>query len=378
MKMTTLKRALCSLAFLCLTLTTSFAATELLYVQEGHKIVTYSVNNTTAVTKKLGTLNTAYSATSPITVYRSGSFLYVLGFSPAQEYFTVYSLTAAGVPNATPVQTLFVKPALSHFNIHPNGTIAYAMFSWEEIVDGNDEWASDIVLFTINPTTGKLTNTTKAVANFPLSDYSATFGYGMSDKGTKLFVKTYDEQDDFAPQVYSYLTVNATTGALGKPIEFWEDESGPGAQYSAFSDQVIAQLTPDYAAPMASIDIYLTSGDLVHPLITCTSAMVPECGDTFGYYGPWIHSSGKYLFFPDMTTNEVPILYINTNLSKLQASGDSIPGNPKTVAFSPDGLLVYAVEGSEVLVYVFNPHSGLLTAHTTITAAGVGQILPAR
>jgi hypothetical protein len=63
-----------------------------------NKIVTYSVNNTTAVTKKLGTLNTAYSAASPITVYRSGSFLYVLGFSPAQEYFTVYSLTAAGVP----------------------------------------------------------------------------------------------------------------------------------------------------------------------------------------------------------------------------------------------------------------------------------------
>jgi hypothetical protein len=75
--------------------------------------------------------------------------------------------------------------------------------------------------------------------------------YGMSEKGTKLFVKTYDEEDDFAPQVYSYLTVNAKTGALGKPVEFWEDESAYGAPYSAFSDQVLAQLTPDYAAPMA-------------------------------------------------------------------------------------------------------------------------------
>jgi hypothetical protein len=47
-----------------------------------------------------------------------------------------------------------------------------------------------------------------------------------------------------------------------------------------------------------------------------------------------------------------------------------------TVAFSPDGLLVYAIEGSEILVYVFNPHSGLLTARTTINAPGMSSILP--
>ncbi len=90
-------------AFLCLTLLveSAFAAippTELLYVQQGQNIVTYSVNTKTAVTKKLSTPRTAYSVATKITINRSGSFLYLLGFSPAIEYFTVYSLTAAGKP----------------------------------------------------------------------------------------------------------------------------------------------------------------------------------------------------------------------------------------------------------------------------------------
>jgi hypothetical protein len=47
-----------------------------------------------------------------------------------------------------------------------------------------------------------------------------------------------------------------------------------------------------------------------------------------------------------------------------------------SIGFSPDGLLVCALEDNEILVYVFNPHSGLLTARTMINAPGVGSILP--
>jgi hypothetical protein len=73
-------------------------ATELLYVQEDQNVVTYSVNKTTAVTKKLGTLGNAYKGATKITINKSGSFLYLLGFSPIIEYFTNSSLTAAGKP----------------------------------------------------------------------------------------------------------------------------------------------------------------------------------------------------------------------------------------------------------------------------------------
>jgi hypothetical protein len=91
-------------ALMCLVLLAGAAfaatpATELLYVQQGQNIVTYSVNTTTAVTKKLSTLGTAYKGATKITIKKiSGSFLYLLRFSPTIEYFTVYSLTTAGKP----------------------------------------------------------------------------------------------------------------------------------------------------------------------------------------------------------------------------------------------------------------------------------------
>jgi hypothetical protein len=52
-KMSIAKWALSSLAFLCLALNIGFAATGLPYVQEGQNVITYSVNHTTAVAKKL-------------------------------------------------------------------------------------------------------------------------------------------------------------------------------------------------------------------------------------------------------------------------------------------------------------------------------------
>jgi hypothetical protein len=60
----TLKRSTLCSAFVCLVLIGSALAatpeTELLYVQQGQNVITYSVNTHTAVTKKLGTLGTAY------------------------------------------------------------------------------------------------------------------------------------------------------------------------------------------------------------------------------------------------------------------------------------------------------------------------------
>jgi 6-phosphogluconolactonase (cycloisomerase 2 family) len=103
--------------------------------------------------------------------------------------------------------------------------------------------------------------------------------------------------------------------------------------------------------------------------------MLAACGDNSTFH-PQIDPSGKYLFFGDSTINEMQIVHINTPLKKLQASGTSIPGNPNAVAFSPDGLLVFAIEKSEILVYVFTPNSGKFTAKTTINAPRVISILP--
>jgi hypothetical protein len=379
--MSTMKRAL-GFAFLCLVLAASaFASTtELLYVQEGANILTYSVNNTTAVATKLSTLKTSYDPSTGqpdlgITILRSGSFLYVLGRSHSLESFTVYPLTAAGVPIAKPVQILSVKPQVKQgqFYIHPSGKFAYVMFSW---VSANFGWASDIVLFTIDPKTGILTNTTKVLANFPFAIYSISMR-SMNSEGTKLYTVAIPENcDGTSPCIagYSYLTINAKTGALAKTNWSWSDEFDDFVQQqSTFSNALIAQL--ENGAGTLSINIYPNKAGVKQnaPLIKCTSKMLAACSDG-STFNPQIDPSGKYLFFGDFILNEMQIVHINTPLKKLLGSGASIPGNPDPVAFSPDGLLVYAVEKSEILVYVF--HSGKFTAKSTIKAPGVISILP--
>ena len=224
--MNTIKSSLV-FAFLCLVVLvgSAFASTtEHLYVQEGQNIVSYGVNNTTAVATKLGTLKTNYNPNQGqpslgITIQRFGSFLYVLGRSHSLESFTVYPLTAAGVPMAKPVQILSVKPQVKQgqFYIHPSRKFAYVMFSWTQTVDGNFEYASDIVLFTIDPKTGILTNTTKVLANFPLTATATTSMRSMNSAGTKLYIVNVPFLTPALSEVvetYSYYTINAKTGAL--------------------------------------------------------------------------------------------------------------------------------------------------------------------
>jgi hypothetical protein len=113
--MSILKRALSSLAFLCLALS-SYASTpnQLLYVQEGTSLATYNVNPKTAVAKKLASFYLSAMEAYPIQVFHSPTapYIYVLGFESAtDEYFWVYKTTTAGVPIDTVIQKLQVKPA---------------------------------------------------------------------------------------------------------------------------------------------------------------------------------------------------------------------------------------------------------------------------
>jgi hypothetical protein len=230
----------------------------------------------------------------------------------------------------------------------------------------------------LGSTTGKLTNTTKAVANFPSNGTWETSLSRLNTAGTELYT-----EDDFvgeghwAGANYFVATTNTKTGALGPRTQFWSDDFFDG-YFSTFSNPIIAKVyDPQYDLSTMSISPNHTNPTTPPaPSFTCTSTMLLVCGDQITVS---IHPSNKYLFVADSTTNEVAILYVSATLKKLVASGASIPGLPwPGTFFSPDGLLVYAIEGSEILVYVFNPHSGLLTAKSTISAPGVGQILPVK
>jgi hypothetical protein len=200
----------------------------------------------------------------------------------------------------------------------------------------------------------------------------------MNTAGTKLYIVNAPFLTPTKMEVvetYSYYTINAKSGELGKTNWSWSDLFGDfGIQYSVFSDALIVQLENGVGSTL-SVNVYPNKAGVNPnaPLIKCTSKMLAACGDV-GLANLWLDPSGKYLFLDDYTVHEVPVAFINTATRKIQASGAAIPGNPDAVAFSPNGLLVYAVEKSEILVYVF--HSGKFTAKSTISAPGVLSLLP--
>jgi hypothetical protein len=380
------------LAILLLTIVsvpaTASATTELLYVQSGQDLVSYSVNSKTAVATKLGTLKLPASANYRTQIFHAptSAYVYVLGFtSKTKEFFWVYDTTAEGAVSLL-VQTLSVKPCLSQFVFHPNGNFGYALFSWTTESEHTEAYVADIVLFTVDTKTGKLTDTTKNVENFPANFYWLTSLNGLI--GPKIYTQAFVDFDDSDGYDYYFYTINPKTGRLsGAPQNtqnfFWQDSYGVGPEgesstYSTFSNLLIAQAsTNGYATGTTGNAIAIFPNDAnsktSNALINCTSTMEAACGDSVAVQ---FDPSGKYLFLSDGTINETVIAAINTRDKTLKQTS-SIPG-AYHVAFSPDGTMVYAVGEKDVLVHVFNPRNGELTAKSSISISNVKSITPAQ
>jgi hypothetical protein len=378
-----IQRALASATMFCLAVlipASCYAGptspSQLLYVQDGHNLITYSVTSGSAT--KLGTLFMNASTDFPIQVFHApkAPFLYILGFTSAtDEYFWVHATTSAGVPTENAIQQLAVRPALSQFFIHPNGKSGYALYAWSV----GDQSVSDIVLYTVSPETGKLTNTHTPVANFPAS-FGQTAIYGISANGSKLYDQSQIQFDDANAVGFDYYDINETTGLLGPSVNIWSLDTGTqgGAVYIlndkllVFSNSGLDPLAPGiYVYP----NVANTSTDLFY----CSPAMLNICGDNLNYPLPLrIDPSGKYLFVNDDSIHSVVIAAIDLTHGRLQEEAGSIPGNPSIISFSPDGTFVYAVEDKNVLIYGFNPSSGLLTTERSVSfPLSVGGIVTA-
>jgi hypothetical protein len=370
----------------------SHASTQLLYVQEGHNLVTYRVNPTTAAATKLGTLYINASPNFLVQVFYSHSFLYILGFTSAtEEFFWVHATTAQGVPTKGPVQKLAVKPSLTQFFIDPNGDFGYALYSW--LIDGRHcaaspnfaYYASEIALYAINPETGLLSSAAERVANFPAS-CSETTAYGLNSTGTKLYIDTYNDETANNDNSFSYYNVNAETGRLGGAVSFFNFNSGVQAfATTVISDKSITMWNNGPDTLSQGIYIYSNTAK-PKSLFSCGASMSRICADSFNYPIPFQYDpSGKYLFINDASTNSVVIAAIDLKDKRLTETGASFPSaNPSIVSFSPDGTLIYAVNNyasgdtQEVTIYVFDPSKGeLLTAGDPIDfPLSVGAILP--
>jgi DNA-binding beta-propeller fold protein YncE len=372
--------------------TPSNASTQLLYVQEGHNLVTYRIDPATAAATKLGTMYMNASPNFPVQISYSGTFLYILGFTSAkQEYFWVHATAADGVPAKNPLQKLAVTPYLTQFFIHPDGSFAYAMYSW--LIDGRHcatspdfaYYASQIALYSIDSKTGSLTATGKQAANFPAS-CSQTTAYGLNSTGSKLYIDTYNNETDNNDNSFSYYSVNPRTGTLGAAVPFFNFNSGVQAfATTAISDNSIAMW--NNGSDTLSQGIYVYSNAVnPRPLISCSASMSQVCTDSLNYPNPFQYDpSGKYLLINDASIDSVIIAAVDLKDNRLKETGASFPSaNPSTVSFSPDGTLIYAINNynsddtQTVTIYVFDPSSGeLLTKGDAIDSpVSVGTILP--
>jgi hypothetical protein len=365
--MNTIQKYICGLAvalFLSF-IPSASAASEYLYVLENvNELKTYSVSPITAKPTLIGHVRLVPTSKIQIVHNPTSSFLYVVGFvSPTSEFIWTYSIDSKGVVNADPIQTLPVKPALANLVIQPGGRFAYALYAWTQTDEDDDTYyVSDVVLFTIKD--GKLTNTRKALVNFPPDDEDSTTIYGMNSKGTELYtVANCQTCLDDGELTYNVSTVNTKTGALGKPIEFWSDTVGEGGilGYSAFSDALIAQPDNVGAAPLIGFFANTASAPLV---FNCTATMAQPCGD-FVYQAAF-DPSGKYLLVIDGTTSTVPILEVNPTNQTATELKDYLPGYVFPF-FSHDGKVVYAIEGNSVLINTFNPANGDLGDHHSLS-----------
>jgi hypothetical protein len=368
------------------------ASTQLLYVQAGHNLVTYSVNPTTAAATKLGALHIEPSPSLPIQIFYSHSFVYILGFTSAnQEYFWVHATTPQGVPTQNPVQKLAVRPSLTQFLFHPSGNFGYALYSG--LIPGRHcstspgfaYYVSKIVLYTINSKTGLLTNTAKTVANYPAS-CSQTTVYGLNSTGSKLYVHTYNDETDNNDNSFSYYSLDAKTGWLGPEVPYFSFDSGVRAfATTVIGDKSIAMWNNGKDALSPGIYVYSNAAKLI---FFCGASMSQVCSDTLNYPVPFQYDpSGKYLFINDSSINSVVIAAVDFKAKRLTETGDSFPSvNPSIVSFSPDGTLIYAVDNynsngtQTVTIYVFDPATGHLSTKGKAVdfALSVGTILPVK
>jgi hypothetical protein len=169
---------------LALLVTPSEAGTkELLYVSgpQGSSNVmlyTYSVDPTTAAATQVGNaVNVASGSIVPLSIGTS-HYLYLWNTTGVW----LYRARADGAPG-TPSQHVtfsFAHP-VNTFLIDPNGKFAYAALGWTD--SQGDE--NSIFLFTINQSTGKLTNTNQVVASYT-NEYTGFLNFLFTQHSGKL------------------------------------------------------------------------------------------------------------------------------------------------------------------------------------------------
>jgi hypothetical protein len=347
---------------------TGWAATspvEVLYVAEPQAtnvlLTTYNVNPDTAAAEQVGSPITVSAANvDPLTV-NGQNFIYVWDNTDVWMYTT----NAQGVPESETSQhlTFNFTHAVNSFLIDPEGKFAYAGMVWLGPGENNE---AAVVLFTIDPATGELTNTNQIVAKYS-NQYTGITGFMLGSSGKRLYASYFDNGPYTCfPGYYAY-NVNGSTGQLGPEENLVEVNADCGGSAAVtVSDQATAAENTCCGAGSGGLSITQTA---TNRQIYCQGLQIPFCGDNAAFLK--FDPSGQNLFFADSNDQIIDIAHLDFSNSQLEESGTGILGTP-SIDFSPDSRLVYIVYPNQknVAIETFNAATGVLTGYNTISDSG--------
>jgi 6-phosphogluconolactonase (cycloisomerase 2 family) len=241
--------------------------------------------------------------------------------------------------------------------------------------------AGTITTYTINPSTGALTNTsatsTDGVVHNPATiDPSGRFLY-VSNEGTSTST---------AGTITTY-TINPSTGALtniGMVVVNGSNGGGIGPVFVdplgkfAYAGGETSTSTP-FTVSTYTIE---TTGALTNTGEVANVGISPSAGT--------LHPSGRFFYVANesnttSTTGTISSYTIDQTTGKLAKFGPTLPtdvGRPSSAAIDPSGRFFYVANESNttpttgtISTYTINPSTGELTnSNTAVVPAGVGEL----
>jgi hypothetical protein len=354
---------------------------DVLYLQQNATILTYDVNPQTAEAIEVGqplVMNTPNFTVVPAPNDRSLNILWTDASN--KEHLWVYDTETTGAPQSQPVQKLSVT-SVSQFLANPNGKFDYALGRWQ---NSSGEYLESIRLFSIDPATGKLTESPQVQAGFGPNYYFTAALFGFNPSGSELYDTWNVNFDGEAASTYYSRTVNPETGTLGPNVKFFAWGDWVSSDQVLLTNNLIIDLSrPGQAPQPQSINIYPLAPNPTTPEIACNTAMLAACGSAQSMA---IDPSGQYLFlspnYPSLTSDNVThIARIDLATKQIVDTGHSIPGSPQ-IFFSGDGLLAYAVTlnyvgNSTIQIYKFDGADGAVTQGEQISQPALTNVSPA-
>jgi hypothetical protein len=336
---------------------------EVLYVAEPqgsqYSLRTYNVNSRSAVATQVGQailLNA--NSIDPLTV-NSNHYLYVWNATDVW----VYPTNGNGVPSRQPTQDLkfgFPYPVYS-FVVDPDGKFAYSAYNW---TDDQNNVNTSIVLFTIDQSTGELTNTGKVAGTWGPNQYIVMDHFLFGIYGHRLYAHWIDNGPYTYGIGYYYYPVDETTGDLGAAQTLYSAETLECGSSCAVA---VSDPTSSYAesccgAGSGGIEIGRNPNGQT---FGCDTEFA-FCSDNFA--GLYLDPFGRNAFVADATATQTYVAHLDFSASQLVPTS-TIPGIA-TLDFSPDSRLVYAIDSNTIAIYAFQSSTGNITASSTLSDSG--------